>query len=174
MNAELAKQISFRLSLLKEENQWTWEAVAQGVGLNSAQALKQRMNRGYWPVEELMAVADFFKVPLLYFLVPEERVDEIMGRKEKPEQDAYEIHQAEIKLGKAEAEIRARDKRIEELERELELHQGMEAIIDADSIKEIEVKPAERTLSEISAQHLRLSVKLVQAVAEAMGVSDGL
>lgn len=162
MNGELAKQISFRLSLLKEENQWTWDAVAQGVGLNSAQSLKQRMNRGYWPVEELMAVADFFKVPLLYFLVPKERVDEIMGRKEKPEQDAYEIHQAEIKLGKAQAEIRARDKRIEELERELALHQGIEA------------KPAERTLSEISAQHLKLSVKLVQAVAEAMGVSDGL
>lgn len=172
MTDELAKQISFRISLLKTEKQVSWDVIAEGLGYNNTQTLRNRMSRGNWPVDSLMDIADYFKVPLLYFLVPEDRVDEIMGRKEavKDDETAYELHQAVIKLGKAEAEIRGKDKRIEELENELK---EKDKVITDYKVKALVVAP-NNVISEISAQQLKLSVKLVQAVAEIMEGGNGL
>ena len=172
MTDELAKQISFRISLLKTEQQVSWDVIAEGLGYNNTQTLRNRMSRDNWPVDSLMDIADYFKVPLLYFLVPEDRVDEIMGRKEalKDDETAYELHQTVIKLGKAEAEIRGKDKRIEELENELK---EKDKVITDYKVKALVVEP-NNVISEISAQQLKLSVKLVQAVAEIMEGGNGL
>ena len=172
MTDELAKQISFRISLLKTEQQVSWDVIAEGLGYNNTQTLRNRMSRGNWPVDSLMDIADYFKVPLLYFLVPEDRVDEIMGRKEalKDDETAYELHQTVIKLGKAEAEIRGKDKRIEELENEFK---EKDKVITDYKVKALVVEP-NNVISEISAQQLKLSVKLVQAVAEIMEGGNGL
>lgn len=155
MEHELGKQIAFRISLLKNERQKTWAYIAEKAGFNSHQVLTNKMRSGYWPVEDLMKIADAFGVPLLYFLVPEEKVDEIMGRKEVIEEKVfnYEEHQFEIKLGKAEAEIRALREEIASKDEQIRYLANLNAANDAGNI------------SDIVKRQLELSVALMQAVA---------
>lgn len=104
-----------------------------------------------------MKVADFFKVPLMYFLVPEDEVDSLLGRIEEKKDDdlSYELHQTVIKLGKAEAELRAKDKEIEELKAELaETH--------------VVTQPAKSEIPGIVNQELRLNIRLLEAIADYM------
>ena len=173
MREELAKQISFRISLLKAEKMKSWEVISRDLGLNSPQTLRNRMNRGNWRLDDLEDMADYFGVPMLYFLVPESQVDELMGRKGKAQEETafvYEDHQLEIKLGKAEAELRDRDKRIEALETELKEKDERIGDYKARAL----IAQPNNVICEISTQQLKLSVKLVQAVAEIMEGGNGL
>ena len=113
--------------------------------------------------------------------VPEDKVDALMGRKEEPkdEQVSYELHQTVIKLGKAEAEIRDRDKQIAELTEKVtnltaELEEAQDTILEAAEQAPIIVSEPSKAsaVSDICAQQLRLSIRLLDVVADYMEESN--
>lgn len=161
MIENLDVQIDYRIGQLKDESKLTWQLIGEGLGLSAA-GLHNKIKRGHWRVEDLMEVAEFFKVPLMYFVVPEDQVDEILGRKPpKTDDEIYEEHRAEIRAAKLESEVRARDRRIDELENKLKDMEGQ-----LTETKSAPVETAEPKGYEIAAKQLRLSIKLCEAVAD--------
>lgn len=157
---EFCKRVIFRIKLRLSELEMTQSALAESIDMipGSFNAIVSRM--GGFSFFQIAQIAERLKVPIEWFLVPDEELDELMSRGE-----SRTAHKLEIELGRAGAEIRARDREIEELTGTV--NRLREENLELSSRLSVPV-------SEITSKQLRLSIAMMPAVADMLeGDHDG-